>query len=127
MSRVVISRVLIATAVALMLSTTPKLAVAEPEGAAAGAVTGAVAGAIVGGPVGAAIGAVVGGVTGEVASNASSASNEAAVAPVAPAPAGPRGPVRPYTFEPETTGSVLETTCVRDASGVARCRREVVR
>jgi hypothetical protein len=29
--------------------------------------------------------------------------------------------------EPEATGSVVETTCVRDARGNTRCRREVVR
>jgi hypothetical protein len=35
------------------------------------------------------------------------------------------GAPRP-AYEPEATGSVLETTCVRDARGVPRCRRQVV-
>jgi hypothetical protein len=117
------SRVLIAAAVALTFAAAPKLAVASEEGAAAGAVTGAVAGAIVGGPVGAVVGAVVGGVTVGVASGPSNSATPVEAAP------GQRSAASPGTlpYEPETTGSVLETTCTRDARGIARCRRAVVR
>jgi len=120
------SRVLIAAAIALTLGAAPKLAMASEEGAAAGAVTGAVAGAIIGGPVGAVVGAVVGGVTVGVASGPG---NDAAVAEVPPGAAGRRSAAGPGTpaYDPETTGSVLETTCVRDARGIARCRREIMR
>ena len=120
------SRVLIAAAVAVTLGAAPKLAMASEEGAAAGAVSGAVAGAIIGGPVGAVVGAVVGGVAVGVASGPG---NDATVAVAPPGPAGQRSAASRGTpaYEPETTGSVLETTCVRDARGVARCRRDVVR
>ena len=116
------SRTIIAVAAALLLSAAPQPALATEQGAAAGAVTGAVAGAIVGGPVGAAIGAVVGGVTIGVASGPSEAN---AVQPP-DAPVEPRSGAR-APYDPATTGSVFETTCIRDARGVARCRREVVR
>jgi hypothetical protein len=135
---------------ALMLSVAPTVTLANEQGAVAGAATGAVAGAIVGGPIGAAIGAVVGGAAGGIASGPNQdaiAVEEPGVvpqrrlAPVAPAgrvmsyeePAvvperrigGPVAP-RALPYEPEATGSIIETTCVRDTRGVARCRREAV-
>ena len=110
-------------ATALMLTLAPTLALANEQagGAAAGAVTGGVAGAIVGGPVGAAIGAIVGGTVGVAASNPGP---EAVVEQPAP-PVERRGGRAPV-YDPDATGSVLETTCTRDARGMTRCRRQVV-
>jgi phage tail tape-measure protein len=119
------SRALIAVAVASWLCAAPTVASANEEGAAAGVITGAVAGAAVGGPIGAAIGAVVGGVTGGAATGAGVDEPEK-VGEIAE----PRGiaNVKPaLAAEPETTGSVVETTCVRSPQGTPMCRREVVR
>jgi phage tail tape-measure protein len=117
------SRALFGIVAAGMIMAAPNVASATEEGAVAGAVTGAVAGAAVGGPVGALIGAVVGGVA------IGSATEPAANA------ASPEDPGEPSSArhlqvvpDPQTTGTVVETrTCVRDASGVSRCRREVPR
>jgi len=120
------SRALIVVTTALLLSAAPTLVSANEEGAAAGAVTGAVAGAVVGGPIGAVIGAVVGGATVGAATGPGAEANAQGQAP-APVPAGQRVLV-PASPEPETTGTVVETrTCVRDAQGVARCRRDFAR
>jgi hypothetical protein len=107
-----------------MLTVAPTLVSANEQagGAVAGAVSGGVAGAIIGGPVGAAIGAVVGGTVGVAASNPGNDPNVQAPAMVHERRAGAPRPA----YEPEATGSVLETTCVRDARGVPRCRRQVV-
>ena len=110
---------------ALMLTVAPTFALAGEQqagGAAAGAVTGGVAGAIIGGPVGAAIGAIVGGTVGVAATAPGNDPNVQDPAALNERRAG--APRLPY--EPEATGSVLETTCVRDARGVPRCRRAVV-
>jgi phage tail tape-measure protein len=120
------SRALIVITTALMLSAAPTVALANEEAAAAGAVTGAVAGAVVGGPIGAVIGAVVGGVAVGAATDPGSEANAQVQGPPT-APAGQRvlGTAFP---EPATTGTVVETrTCVRDAQGVARCRRDPAR
>ena len=121
------SRALLTIAAALMVSAAPPLASANDEETAAGAVTGAVAGAAIGGPIGAVIGAVVGGVP---VGAATAPDSDAAAEPVQ-ALAGQRsvgGASPPLILEPETTGTVVETrTCVRDAQGVARCRRDPAR
>jgi hypothetical protein len=108
---------------ALMLSVAPTFALANEQGAVAGAVTGGVAGAIIGGPIGAAIGVVVGGAAGGVASGPS---QDPSVQE--PAAFTDRRPVAPgaLPYEPEATGSVSETTCVRDSRGIARCRRQTL-
>jgi hypothetical protein len=117
--------------IALGSSAAPGLA--DERGAAAGAVTGAVAGAVVGGPIGAVIGAVVGGAVVGTATGPSTLANAQIEEP------SPllqrRGMVQRQVRsrgggmvqEPEATGGVVETTCVRDARGNTRCRREVVR
>ncbi|HEX2725721.1 MAG TPA: hypothetical protein VHN20_07865 [Beijerinckiaceae bacterium] len=107
---------------ALMLTLAPNFASANEQagGVAAGAVTGGVAGAIVGGPVGAAIGAIVGGTVGVAAS--SPGPDAVVEQPAPPDRRGGRAPV----YDPDATGSVLETTCTRDARGMTRCRRQVV-
>jgi hypothetical protein len=125
--------VLLTLASASLLMVAPSLATANDQGAAAGAATGAVAGALVGGPVGAVIGAIVGG----AAVGAATGPNEhvAAVSNEPPAPlAADRVLLRPQStpgtrlrHEPETTGGVVETTCVRDRRGNAKCRHQVVR
>jgi phage tail tape-measure protein len=123
------SRVLIVVTATLLLSAAPKFASAAEEGAAAGAVTGAIAGAAVGGPIGAVVGAVVGGVALGAATGPNTESTQAQ-APL-PAQPGPRSlvPASPTVLvDPETTGTVVETrTCVRDAQGISRCRRDPVR
>src|SRR5829696_3184878 len=112
------SRALIVVTTALLLSAAPTLVSATEEGAAAGTV--------VGGPIGAVIGAVVGGATVGAATGPGAEANAQGQAP-APVPAGQRVLV-PASPEPETTGTVVETrTCVRDAQGVARCRRDFAR
>ena len=117
------SRALITIAAACMLSAAPTLASATEEGAVAGAVTGAVAGAAVGGPVGALVGAVIGGVA------IGAATGPTANATVATEP-GQFNSARPLrtVSDPAIIGTVVETrTCIRDAAGVPRCRREVPR
>ena len=117
--------------VGLGISVTPGLA--DERGAAAGVVTGAVAGAVVGGPIGAVIGAVVGGAVVGTATGPSTLAN-AQIEEPSPL-LEQRGMVQRQVRhhggrvvqEPQTTGSVVETTCVRDARGNTRCRREVVR
>src|SRR5215203_2645645 len=126
-------RALIVVTTALLLSAAPTLVSATEEGAAAGAVTGAVAGAVVGGPIGAVIGAVVGGAVVGTATGPSTLAN-AQIEEPSPL-LQQRGMVQRQVRhrggrvvqEPETTGSVVETTCVRDARGNTRCRREFVR
>ncbi len=123
------SRVLV-IAIGLVFSAAPQLASAAEEGAAAGAVTGAVAGAVVGGPIGAVVGAVVGGIavgaaTGETADSTGQAPAPAPISDTRSVPGS--SPARRTLVEPEATGSVVETTCVRDAQGTARCSRQVVR
>jgi hypothetical protein len=107
--------------IALGSSAAPGLA--DERGAAAGAVTGAVAGAVVGGPIGAVIGAVVGGAVVGTATGPSTLAN-AQIEEPAPL-LEQRGMVQRQVRS--ATGSVVETTCVRDARGNTRCRREVVR
>ena len=110
---------------ALMLTLAPTFALANEQqagGAAAGAVSGGVAGAIIGGPVGAAIGAIVGGTVGVAASDPGNDPNLQDPAVLN----GRRAGASPLPYEPQATGSVLETTCMRDARGVTRCRRQVV-
>jgi hypothetical protein len=118
------TRALMTITAALMLSAGPNSASASEEGAAAGIVTGAVAGAVVGGPVGAVIGAVVGGVTVGTATGPN-----AHVPPSDDPPdVSSRGPAVGALAGPETTGTVVETrTCVRDARGIATCRKNVAR
>ena len=108
----------------------PNVAMANEQGAAAGAVTGAVAGALIGGPVGAVIGAAVGGVVVGTATSPQAHGNaEAAPPPVTqdrvlvqrPRPRGSA-----VVVDPETTGSVVETTCV-EARGNMKCRNQAVR
>jgi phage tail tape-measure protein len=125
------SRRLIAIPFAAALVAAPNVAVANEQGAAAGAVTGAVAGALIGGPVGAVIGAAVGGVVVGTATSPQAHGNaEAAPPPVSqdrvlvqrPRPRGSA-----VVVDPETTGSVVETTCVQDARGNMKCRNQAVR
>jgi hypothetical protein len=98
--------------------------VAGDTGAAGGAVAGAVVGAVVGGPVGAVIGAAVGGVVGGAATGPNTV---AAVRHVATSTSRSRSRRARFMQAPETTGSVIETTCVRDRRGNTKCRNEVAR
>jgi hypothetical protein len=115
---------------ALSSISTPGLA--GDTGAAGGAVAGAVVGAVVGGPIGAVIGAAVGGV---VVGTATGPNTVAAVRhEQPPSLAHERGLVQRQPSrraglmqDPQTTGSVIETTCVRDRRGNTKCRNEVVR
>jgi hypothetical protein len=119
----------IAIVVALVAASSPGRA--DDKGAVAGAATGAIVGAVVGGPIGAVIGAAVGGVV------VGSATGPNAYAILQhgqmPSVLQDRGLVqaRPgrtrIMQEPFATGSVIETTCVRDRRGNSRCRNEVVR
>jgi hypothetical protein len=119
----------IAIVVALVGASEPGRA--DDRGAVAGVASGAIVGAVVGGPIGAVIGAAVGGVV------VGSATGPNAYATLQPGqmPSGlqERGLVqaRPgrtrLMQEPLATGSVIETTCVRDRHGNSRCRNEVVR
>jgi phage tail tape-measure protein len=120
---------LLAAAAAACLSFSPIAAHADDTGAAAGAVTGAVAGALVGGPVGAVIGAAIGGVVvGTV-----SGPNAVADARVGqPLPATQERLLvdrrrRGVVADPQSTGSIVEMTCVRDARGNTKCRNEALR
>ena len=119
---------LIATAVLLAAFSapgTPGTAKADDTGAVSGAVAGAVVGAIVGGPIGAVIGAGLGGV---VAGAATGPNTYAGLQPEHRASVvQQRGLVDRGSAEPLVTGSVVETTCVRDRRGNTRCRNEVVR
>jgi hypothetical protein len=117
-------RPLVVVTTALMLSAAPTVASATEQGAAAGAVTGAVAGAVVGGPIGAVIGAVVGGVTVGAATGPDAVASAQVNRPH-PVRAG-QGVMETVSRPgPETTGTIIETrTCVRDAQGVSRCRRD---
>jgi phage tail tape-measure protein len=123
------SRRLLAIPLAAALLAAPGLAHANEQGAAAGAVTGAVAGALVGGPVGAVIGAAVGGVVVGTATGQNAHAN----VEVAPPPSVTQDRVlvqrrgRAPVVDPETTGSVVETTCVQDARGNMKCRNEAIR
>jgi phage tail tape-measure protein len=115
---------------ALCSTSTPGFA--DDTGAAGGAVAGAVVGAVVGGPIGAVIGAAVGGVVGGAATGPNTV---AAVRHEQPPPvAHERGLVQREPSRrarlmqgPQTTGGVVETTCVRDRRGNTKCRNEVVR
>jgi hypothetical protein len=84
-------------------------------------------GAVIGGPVGAVIGAAVGGVVVGSATGPNTLQDAQTPALVQERgfvqPVGPRRVIR----EPLTTGSVIETTCVRDRRGNSRCRNEIVR
>ena len=127
------SRRLVAISFLAVLVAAPNPAIANEEAAAAGAATGAVAGALVGGPVGAVIGAAVGGVVIGTATSPQAHGNvEVAPPPAMPQdrvlvqrPTSPRG--RAAIVDPETTGSVVETTCVQDARGNMKCRNQAVR
>jgi phage tail tape-measure protein len=125
------SRRLIAIPFLLGLLAAPTFASANEQGAAAGAVTGAVAGALIGGPVGAVIGAAVGGVVVGTATSPQAHSNVEFTPPpvtqdrvLVQRPASRAGTV---VVDPETTGSVVETTCVQDRRGNMKCRNQAVR
>jgi phage tail tape-measure protein len=115
---------------ALCSTSTP--GVAGDAGAGGGAVAGALVGAVVGGPIGAVIGAAVGGV---VVGAATGPNTVAAVRPEHPPSfAHERGLVQREPSrrarlmqDPQATGSVIETTCVRDRRGNTKCRNEAVR
>ena len=97
--------------------------------ASKGTCAGAVVGAVVGGPIGAVIGAGLGGV---VAGAATGPNTYAGLQPEHRASiVQQRGLVDRRSArvvqEPLVTGSVIETTCVRDRRGNTRCRNEVVR
>jgi phage tail tape-measure protein len=122
-------RALIVGAVMIVI-TAPLPVSANEKGAAAGAVTGAVAGAVIGGPIGAVVGAVVGGVAVGAATAESTDATGQVEAPVAvtdPRAVPGSGPAHRTLPQPEATGSIVETTCVRDAQGTAKCSRQVVR
>jgi hypothetical protein len=121
----------LAIAVAVFLVSASSPGRADDKGAVAGAATGAIVGAVVGGPIGAVIGAALGGVvvgsaTGPNAyatlqhGQRSSVLQERGLVQASP------GRTR-MMQEPLATGSVIETTCVRDRRGNSRCRNEVVR
>ena len=113
----------ITIAAACMLSAAPNFASATEGGAAVGAVTGAVAGAAIGGPVGALIGAIVGG----VAIGSATGPDANATALNQPGAVSSARPLQTLS-DPATTGTVIETrTCIRDAAGRPKCRREVPR
>jgi hypothetical protein len=119
----------IAIVVAMVGATEPGHA--DDKGVVAGAATGAIVGAVVGGPVGAVIGAALGGVV----VGSATGPNAHATLQSGQMPSGlqERGLVQARSartrlmHEPLTTGSVIETTCVRDRHGNSRCRNEVVR
>jgi phage tail tape-measure protein len=105
---------------------------ADDTGAAGGAVAGAVVGAVVGGPIGAVIGAAVGGVVGGAATGPNTVAAVRHEQP--PSVARERGLVQREPSrrarliqDSQTTGSVIETTCVRDRRGNTKCRNEAVR
>jgi uncharacterized protein YcfJ len=102
---------------------------ANDQGAVAGAASGAVLGAVVGGPIGAVIGAAVGGVVVGSATGPNTYSNlQHEQVPSAVQQRRLVQPQVPRDFrEPITTGSVIDTTCIRDRRGNTRCRNEVVR
>jgi hypothetical protein len=115
----------LAIAVVLALIGSSEPGQANDQGAVAGAASGAIVGAVIGGPVGAVIGAAVGGV---VVGSATGPNAEAQTPALVQErglvqPVGPRRVIR----EPLTTGSVIETTCVRDRRGNSRCQNEIVR
>jgi hypothetical protein len=114
------------------LSSISSPGVADDKGAAGGAAAGAVVGAVVGGPIGAVIGAAVGGV---VVGAATGPNTVAAVRHEQPPPVTHERLLvqrQPSTRgrlmqDPAITGSVIETTCVRDRRGNTKCRDKVVR
>jgi uncharacterized protein YcfJ len=124
---------LTAIAVVVALLGAPEPGKADDKGAIAGVATGAVVGAVVGGPIGAIIGAGIGGVVTGAATGPNTYATlqqEQQTGSVVEQ----RGLVQRRTprsagliQEPLTTGSVIETTCVRDRRGNTRCRNEVVR
>jgi hypothetical protein len=120
---------LIATAVLLVAFSAPGTGKADDTGAVSGAVAGAVVGAVVGGPIGAVIGAGLGGV---VAGAATGPNTYAGLQPehrasIVQQPGLVDRRSARVVQEPLVTGSVIETTCVRDRRGNTRCRNEVVR
>jgi phage tail tape-measure protein len=120
----------IAIVVALVAASSPGRA--DDKGAVAGAATGAIVGAVVGGPIGAVIGAAVGGVVvGSATGPNAYATLQQGQTPSVLQERGLVQPARPgrtrIMQEPLTTGSVIQTTCVRDRRGNSRCRNEVVR
>jgi phage tail tape-measure protein len=118
----------VAIVVALVAASSPGRA--DDKGAVAGAATGAIVGAVVGGPIGAVIGAALGGVVvGSATGPNAYATLQQGQQPSVLEQRGlvQRGTPRRVVQEPLTTGSVIETTCVRDRRGNTRCRNEVVR